>query len=252
MERNNTESPLLRLPKHIRERIWAYALYEGAIEIRLRQRDLNSPSASVFASVEGETTPDSKETDSTPKCDADAVSTPQSTLEKVQEPNPITEIRLAYQGTLPTTPAKKKIQYATVSLPLTSRQVYTETTLLTYSLNTFIFPGSLPCPFGQPDGPDGALEGWAAERSRAQLRAITTIRPHWMDILSYGDNNNMCALKHLYPGLKKVVCAKRAVGYLSDWVERGHIMRGVKRERARKEIMDRIALKEGEEIEVVF
>lgn len=227
-------------------------MYEGAIEIRLKQNSLDASSASAFVSVAEETTSDSKETDSTPKCDASAVSTPQSALAKVQEPDPTIEIQLAYQGTLPTTPTKKKIQYATVSLPLTSRQIYIETAILIYSLNTFIFPGSLPCPFGQPDGPDGALEGWAAERCRAQLRAITAIRPHWMDILSYGDNNNVCALKHVYPGLKKVVCAKRAVGYLSDWVERGHIMRGVKRERARKEIMDRIALKEGEEVEVVF
>jgi hypothetical protein len=148
-------------------------------------------------------------------------------------------------------PGRKKIRTA-FHLPSVCRQIYTETATLGYSLNAFYFPGDIAASFGREDGPDGALEGWAMERSPAQLKAITTIRPHWMDTIDYLDKQNMRAFKQFFPCLKCVVVAKRTVNAEATWADHGDPMRKFHRVRAKKDIVERIKAQEGEHIEVVF
>ncbi|CAI6279955.1 unnamed protein product [Periconia digitata] len=238
--RNTKESPLLRLPKNVREKIWNYALYEGAIEIYLREDEPkpSPPSPSCASPASGEE----------PRVDNDG-----DTAHLFSESTSGLEYRPPFYGTLPipSGPGKRKIKHAW-NLPTTSRQIYSETATLVYSLNTFVFAGTIPESFGERDGPDGALEGWAAERTRAQLDAITSIRPHWLDLLAQIDSRNGRVLRQYYPSLKTIVCAKRAVGYTSGWVVRGDLMRSTKRSSARLEIERKIKAQEGRDVEIVF
>ncbi|PVI02469.1 hypothetical protein DM02DRAFT_727132 [Periconia macrospinosa] len=231
VERNAKESPLLRLPEHIRKKIWDFALYEGVIEIYLRDSEASSKSPL-------DTPPPDKK--------------PDANNEPSNSPKPVRTWSSTYYGTLSSISNEKKKPKQAWNLPATCRQIYNETATLIYSLNTFVFAGTLPRVFGKRDGPDGALEGWITERSHAQLHAIRAIRPHWMDMISAASENTGFSLKHLYPGLKKVVCAKRAVGMIAGSVARGDPMRMFRKARARGEIGIVVQKKEGMDVKVVF
>jgi hypothetical protein len=145
----------------------------------------------------------------------------------------------------------KKLRSA-FHLPQTCRAIYSETTILGYALNTFVFNGEVPRMFGREDAPDSAMEGWASSLIPAQRSAITSIRPHWMDMLDYVHGGTERELKRLYPGLKEVVVAKRTVSAEANAPERGDPVRKLRRQQAKKRIVSRVEELEGEDVDVVF
>ncbi|KAF1949427.1 hypothetical protein CC80DRAFT_540264 [Byssothecium circinans] len=247
VNRNFNESPLLRLPEKIRKKIWAYAMGGMAIEMRLRPSDNNETDAksddTLTTKVDSATTFDQSK-DQSKEVPPLAKSCPTASTPTLRTESP-------YYATIATPgPSRKKIRTA-FHLPAVCRKIYLETATLTYSLNTFIFPGEIPS-FGRQDGPDGALEGWATNRIPAQLKAITTIRPHWRDFGDYLEKNNMQAFRQYYPCLKRIVVAKRALSKVATWAQHGDPLRKIYRQRARREIAERVREQEGEHVEAVF
>lgn len=161
-----------------------------------------------------------------------------------------------YQGyaAVPGPPGRKIKKLRTAfRLPEVCRTIYHETATLGYALNEFVFAGEITASFGKQDAPDGALEGWAMERIPAQLHAITTIRPHWMDVTDQLDNkNNMRAFKQFYPSLNKLLVPKRTVSLEANAPDRGDPMRKFLRQQAKETIASRIKEQEGDDVEVIF
>ncbi|KAF2636213.1 hypothetical protein P280DRAFT_534158 [Massarina eburnea CBS 473.64] len=285
-KRNEKESSLLRLPENIRKKIWVYAMGGLSVEIRLRKTEDSStdatmteataksentsvkpvdepvstplPKAEFVANTNDRSTSDSPQECLSPKIDSPVVgiSSTESTPTKAKKglkPKPKTRPQSDspyYATVVGSGPGRKKIHTA-FHLPSVCRQIYKETATLGYALNQFFFVGEIATAFME-DGPDGALEGWGVERIPAQLQAITTIRPHWMDMIVYLQKNNMRAFKHFYPSLTRIVVPKRALNFEAGWPERWDPMREVHREKARKTIMASVKAQEGEHVEVVF
>jgi len=164
----------------------------------------------------------------------------------------ISDTALSYVGkVMHSSPRRKKVRTA-FHLPEVCRQIYAETATLTYSLNRFSFTGEVEVRYGRDNGPDGALEGWTRDCLPAQRKAIVEVRPHWHDLQDYLDGANMRAFKQLFPSLKRLRVASRAVNCEAKWPSRGSPIRKRLREQAKETIAVAIKKQEGEDVDAVF
>lgn len=213
VKRNSVESPLLRIDKSIRMRIWKYAMGGHTIEIRARKLQPSEDMLSVTSPL-------------------DAVS--------------------AYIGSVVHHGPKRTRPKTAFHLPEVCRQIYDETATLGYSSNHFSFIGEVSHKFGREDGPDGALEDWCHELLPAQVNAVTCIRPHWHDFQDYLSKANMRSFKQLFPRLKYLRVPSRAVNCDAKWPSRGDPMRKHLRQQSKEKIAALIKDQEGDEVEAIL
>jgi hypothetical protein len=161
-----------------------------------------------------------------------------------------------YQGyaAVPGPPGRKVKKLRTAfRLPEVCRSIYQETATLGYFLNDFVFVGEVSPSPGKQNVPDGSFEGWAMERIPAQLHAIATIRPHWIDVTEQlGSKDNIRAFKQFYPNFKKLLVPKRTVSLEANAPGHGDPMRKLLRQQAKMVIATRIKEIEGDDVEVIF
>lgn len=218
VKRNTLESPLLRLPVKVRIKIWEYAMGGNAIEIKLRGAE--DTSASTAVTTQGQSKSKS--------------------------------MLLGYAAVPGPSDRKTKKLRSAFHLPEVCRSIYRETAVLGYALNDFVFVGEVLKLFGRKNGPDGAMQAWAMERIPAQLNAIKSIRPHWMDMLDYIHKDNTQALNQVYPGLERVFVPKRTVSAEANAPERGDPVRKLRRQQAKTRIANVVQELEGDIVEAVF
>ncbi|KAJ4345871.1 beta transducin [Didymosphaeria variabile] len=212
-KRNNAESPLLRLDKSIRKKIWEYAMGGHTIEVKARKVEpTEKPAPTAAASDTGS----------------------------------------AYVGKIAHHGPKRTQPRAAFHLPEVCRAIYQETATLGYSTNQFAFVGEVWAKFGRENGPDGALEGWCRELVPAQVDAVTIIRPHWHDLQDYLDKNNKRSFKQLFPNLKQLRVPSRVVNCDAKWPCRGDPMRKHLRQQAKDRIATLIKQQEGDDVTAVF
>lgn len=158
----------------------------------------------------------------------------------------------AYFGKVAHSGSKRTQPKTAFRLPEVSRLVYEETATLGYATNQFAFVGEVEQKFGRASGPDGALEGWCRELVPAQINAVTSIRPHWHDLQEYLSKKSMGTFKQLFPNLKTIRIASRAVNCDAKWPCRGDPMRRHLRQQAKERIAVLVKQQEGEDVEIIF
>ncbi|KAL1604109.1 hypothetical protein SLS60_005701 [Paraconiothyrium brasiliense] len=211
--RNTIESPLLRLDKNIREKIWEYAMGGYIVEVKARKIEFPEKTTSIALS---------------------------------------TDTGSAYVGKIAHHGPKRTQPRTAFHLPEVCRAVYQETATRGYSHNQFAFVGEVWAKFGRDNGPDGALEGWCRELVPAQFKAVTTIRPHWHDLQDYLDKDNKRSFKQLFPNLKQLRVPSRVVNCEAKWPYRGDPMRRHLRQQAKGRVAALIKEQEGGDIEAIF